>query len=30
MHAMMDGEWRARVRPEALIFAAHHLLPGGR
>ncbi len=28
MHAMLDGEWRARIRPEALIFAAHHLLPG--
>jgi proline iminopeptidase len=25
---MLEGAWRSKLRPEALIFAAHHLLPG--
>ena len=25
---MIEGEWRTKLRPEALIFAARHLLPG--
>jgi proline iminopeptidase len=25
-HGMIDGEWRAKLRPEALIFAGTHLL----
>ena len=25
---LIRGEWRSKLRPEALIFAAHHLLPG--
>ena len=25
---VLEGAWRSRLRPEALIFAAHHLLPG--
>jgi proline iminopeptidase len=24
----LEGAWRSKLRPEALIFAAHHLLPG--
>ena len=25
---LIRGEWRSKLRPEALVFAAHHLLPG--
>jgi proline iminopeptidase len=27
-HGMLVGEWRTKLRPEALSFAARHLLPG--
>ena len=27
-HGMIEGQWRSKLRPEALIFAAHQLLPG--
>ena len=27
-HGMIEGEWRTKLRPEALIFAARHILPG--
>jgi pimeloyl-ACP methyl ester carboxylesterase len=25
---LLEGEWRTRMRPEALIFAGRHLVPG--
>jgi proline iminopeptidase len=27
-HGLIQGEWRAKLRPEALIYAAPHLLKG--
>jgi proline iminopeptidase len=28
IHDLVRGEWRAKLRPEALIFAGRHLLKG--